>query len=295
VIEQFPGTVQAIRESVVSARITAEVRDVLKRPGNRVSSSDVLVILDSRDLQARELQAREELSGAEARFREAELNYNRMKEVLDTGAIARNLFDAAEASYLATRSAMENARQRLEEAQVNLTYATIRAPFDAVVVDRFVEPGDVASPGLPLLKVYDPERMRLEAFVRESMAVKLKPGDAVDVSLEALTLRVQGSVEEIVPQAEAGSRSFLVKVGLPARERLYPGMFGRLLLGAGQSVRVLVPQEALVEVGQLRFVIMADAAGSRRLVIPGAVTADGNVEILSGLRGGEEILVPGAR
>ncbi|MHC4408991.1 MAG: efflux RND transporter periplasmic adaptor subunit [Planctomycetota bacterium] len=291
VVERYPGSVGAVREAAISARLIARVREILVRPGQRVAKGEPLVVLDSRDLESRYAQTKEELAGSEARQREAKANYDRMKAVAP-GAISPAQIDRAEAAYESAKSEVQSTRQRMAEAKVALSYATIAAPFDAVVIDRFVEPGDLASPGRPLIEIYDPKRMRLEAWVRETIAIGLKRGDTVGVLLDALGERLDGSVEEIVPQAEAGSRSFLVKITLPERESLYPGMFGRLLISAGTVRRVLVPSSAVSRVGQLHFVVLADPNNTRRLVVPGEARRDGRIEILSGLAPGEKVVVP---
>jgi RND family efflux transporter MFP subunit len=293
VLERYPGTVHAVREAGISARLIARVREILVRPGQRVAEGTPLVVLDSRDLESRFEQVKREMTGAEARLREAKANYDRMQSV-SAGAISRAQLDRAQAAFESAQSEVEGMQKRIEEAKVSLSYATIEAPFDAVVIDRFVEPGDLASPGRPLLRLYDPSRMRLEAWVRESIAIGLEAGRKVRIRLDASGGHLEGTVEEIVPQAESGSRSFLVKVALPRHDKLYPGMFGRLLLPAGTVRRVLVPARAVSRVGQLRFVVLADAFATRRLVEVGETTEDGRLEILSGLVAGESVVVPRA-
>jgi len=292
VIERYPGSVAAVRKATITARIIARVQEVLVRPGQRVAKGAPLVILDSRDLESRYARMQKLLDGAEARRTEATAQYERTKKVAEDGAASWADLDSAKAADMSAKAEVESIQKQIEEAQVSLTFATILAPYDAVVIDRFAEPGDLASPNRPLLGLYDPSRMRLEAWVRESIAIGLKPGRTVGVLLDALGEKLEGTVEEIVPQAEAGSRSFLVKVNLPQRENLYPGMFGRLLLPAGTVKRVLVPQRAVSRVGQLFFVVLADERNTRRLVVPGAPTGDGRIEILSGVSVGESVIAP---
>jgi RND family efflux transporter MFP subunit len=294
VFERYPGTVSPEREAGISARLIARVQEILVRPGQRVAKGEALVLLDSRDLQSQFAQVQDALVGAQARLREAKANFDRMKDV-QAGAVSRAQLDRAQAAFESAQVEEETARKRIDEAKVSLSYATIEAPFDAIVIDRFVEPGDLASPGRPLLKLYDPSRMRLEAWVRETIAIGLRSGDPVGVLLDAFDERIEGKVEEIVPQAEAGSRSFLVKVALPDHKNLYPGMFGRLLLPAGRVERVLVPERAVTRVGQLQFVVLADEYHTRRLVVTGRTHGDGRVEILSGVTAGESVIVPDAK
>ena len=289
VIERFPGSVAAVREAVIAARIVARVQGILVQPGQRVKKGEQLVVLDNRDLESRYAQTERELEGARARLAEAKANNERIQGVAE-GAVSQSARDSAKAAYESARAQVDAMGKRLEESKVSLSYATIEAPYDAIVIDRFAEPGDLASPGRPLLGIYDPDRMRLEAWVRESIAIALKPGGKVSVFVGSLDEQVDGTVEEIVPQAEAGSRSFLVKVTLPDRENLYPGMFGRLLIEAGTVRRILVPQRALTKVGQLTFVTLED--GTRRLVKPGRAASGERVEILAGIAEGERVLVP---
>lgn len=291
VVERYPGTVGAVRKAGISSRIISRVREILIRPGQRVTKDEPLVILDSRDLESRYSQEQESLVGAEARMKEAKVSYGRMKNVAE-GAISRTQIDQAEAAYESAGADVKTARERVDEAKIRLSFATIRAPFDGIVIDKYMEPGDLASPGSPLLEVYDPSSMRLEAWVRETIAVGLKRNDKVGVLLDAFGKRIEGTVEEIVPQAEAGSRSFLVKVTLPKHESLYPGMFGRLLLPSGTMTRVLVPAKAVSRVGQLHFVVLANERNTRRLVVPGEARGDKQMEILAGVAAGESVIVP---
>jgi membrane fusion protein (multidrug efflux system) len=292
VIERFPGTVRAIRETVISSRIIAEVRDVVVRAGDRVRSGDTLVVLDDRDLQSRVAQAIEFLTGAEAQHREAEREFERTKSLRERGTVAESVLESAEATFLSARAARESAARRLEETRIELSHARIEAPFDAVITDRFAEPGDISAPGSPLVKLYDPSRMRLESAVRETLALRLERGGEVDIRIESIDLDVRGRIDEIVPRAEAGSRSFLVKVDIQSTTPLFPGTFGRLLLKVETRKRVLVPAAAVVGVGQLDYVILADGRNTRRVVVAAEVSGGDQVEILSGLVAGERILTP---
>lgn len=291
-IERSPGTLRAIRETVIVSRLVAEVREVLVTAGDRVALGDTLALLDDRDLQAVLRQSQDELTGAEARMREARAAYTRTLAAAEKSAVAQSTLDQSEAAKQSAESEVARIAQRIEQARVDLSHATLRAPFDAVVIDRYAYPGDLASPERPLLRLYDPERMRLEAYVRESLAIHLEVGQLVEVELEALGTRVEGHVEEVVPQAESASRSFLVKVSVPPADKLYPGMYGKLLLDGGRTDRLLIPEVALTHVGQLSYVTLADDHATRRLVVIGSASEGGMVEILSGLVSGVDIRVP---
>jgi RND family efflux transporter MFP subunit len=158
-----------------------------------------------------------------------------------------------------------------------------------------VEPGDLAVPGQTLLVLDDPRAYRFEAEVGESAVGRVRLRQTVPVVLDALARTLEGRVAEIVPAADPTSRTVTVKVDLPADPELRSGLFGRARFPAGERQALLVPGTALVERGQLTGVYVVDTQGiaQLRLVTAGARRED-RVEILSGLRAGERIVVEGA-
>lgn len=296
IIEKAAGTIQASRRTAVSSKIMAQIKEMTVDAGAVVERGDVLVRLDDRDLRSRVEQARQRMQSAAATLQRAGTDYQRLKQLVDTGAISKSDFDAAAEAYRVAQATLAESQRALEEAEVSLSFAEITAPVSGRVVDRLAEPGDNATPGQPLLHLYDPSALRLEVPVRESLATELVVGASLDVHIDAVDLTLAGSVDEIVPQAEAGARAFTVKVVLPHHDRLYTGMFGRLLLPVGRYERLLVPAAAIAHIGQLHFADVLDAEGRphRRMVTLGATSPDGRVEVLSGLRAGERVAVPTA-
>jgi multidrug efflux pump subunit AcrA (membrane-fusion protein) len=131
--------------------------------------------------------------------------------------------------------------------------------------------------------------------VPESQALNVTVGQKLPVRIDAANLAGVGTVREVVPLAQQASRSVLVKVSLPAdmSAPVFAGMFGRVTLPIGQSSRLLIPQAAVKQVGQLELVEVTngDRTLERRFVRTGR-TFDVNVEVLSGLNEGETIALP---
>lgn len=291
--EKVPGTLSATRDSTISSRIMAGISEITVRSGDPVSRGQTLVRLDARDLSSRQAQAHQTVAAAQARLSDAEKEYNRMKKLMDDGVIPPSKFDSAEAGYKAAKADLARAQESVTEASTGRSFATIEAPFSGRVVDRYAEPGDTAMPGQAILRIYDPSRMRMEANVRESLAAALRPGLMLKVLIDAIKTEVDGRIEEIVPQSEPGSRSVLVKVSLPERGDLYPGMFGRLLIQVGMAERLYIPSAAVHRVGQLTFVwVKGEAATLRRFIKPGEHEKNGQTEVLSGLEEGEKVGLP---
>ncbi|MFH0793492.1 MAG: efflux RND transporter periplasmic adaptor subunit, partial [bacterium] len=188
----------------------------------------------------------------------------------------------------------QQAEQAVKEAEVYLTYTEIQAPVAGRVVDKLVDAGDTATPGQTLLNLYDPKALRLEASVPASLATDLKIGQPLSVTIDNPPLKMEGSIEEIVPQADVASRSFLVKVALPHDERLFTGSYGRLSIPSGERVRLCIPEAAVERSGQLEFVtvVKKDGTHEHRFIKTGIHREQGKIEALSGVAADERILIP---
>lgn len=260
--EEAIGTVQSRTRIAVAAQVSGRIAEVRAAAGAPVHEGDPIVALDDRELSARYDQARAQ--------------YERIKGFLSRQAATQQQMESAEAEYLQAKTALDHTK--------------IKAPIGGIVVERLVEPGDLAWPGRTLLVVHDPAALRLEAQVRESLIGSIVRGATLDIELPALARTVSGVVAEIIPSADPQSRSIAVWVNLDRADGVYPGMFGRLRIGVGTREVVQVPAEAVTRVGQIETMIVRDGPRwARRLVTTGATLPGGAVEVLSGLDGGETV------
>lgn len=290
VLEPVPASVEAKEATVISSRLLARITSVKVRAGDYVEAGQLLLELEKGDLQARAQQAREQVRSVEARLTETKQNLKRAEELHKRGLIAVADRDAARADAASMAADLSSARQALEEAEAAVGFSEIRSPIAGRVVERFAEPGDTASPGAILLSLYNPFSLWVEARVREQLAISLEKGAEVQVEIPAVNQRYKAKVAEIVPAADPGSRTFMVKTVLPSGPSLLPGMYARLLVPAGEHTRALIPQARVARVGQLDVVwVVEDGRVLRRFVRLGQSTDDGMVEVLSGL--GEDAMV----
>jgi membrane fusion protein, multidrug efflux system len=192
------------------------------------------------------------------------------------------------------RHRIDQAKAEIRTAEITLGDTRITASARGVVVARRVEPGDLAVPGQPLLVLDDPRAYRLEAEVGESAIGRVRMGQRVPVTLDALGRTLEGRVAEIIPAADPASRTVTVKLDLPADADLRSGLFGRARFPTGERQALTVPLSALVERGQLTGLYVVDPQGVARfrLVTAGEHRA-GRAEILSGLSVGERIAADG--
>ncbi|MBN2022276.1 MAG: efflux RND transporter periplasmic adaptor subunit [Pirellulales bacterium] len=289
--EEAVGTLRAASRTEISARVMAPIERMRVRAGQAVAEGDELVVLDRRAIETQRSQVEASLVAAEAAANQAKTHYDRVASLLESNAISREAFDDAKAKLEVAQANLNHARQTLAEADVGLTYTVIRAPKSGTVVDRLAEEGDMARPGQPLLVLYDPTSLRLEVPVMENLAGKIHTGDKLAVVIDATGKTVTATVDEVVPQAEAASRSFLVKAALPKSEGLFEGMFGRLKIPAGVRLHLCLATAAIERIGQLEMVDVVGPDGrlQRRMIKTGRLGMPGKVEVLSGLKAGETV------
>jgi RND family efflux transporter MFP subunit len=291
-VETAVGTVRPVLETAVASRLLAKVIEVRVAAGQPVQEGEVLVRLEDRELVARQQQAAAALAAAESAYQRAEADFRRAQQLQQQRAIAQAEYERDEAAFRAAAAEVERARQALREAEVLVDYATIRAPRTGIVVEKRVSVGDTAVPGQVLLTLYDPTKMQLVATVRESLAQRLAVGQTLRARLETLAHDCEGTISEIVPEAEAASRSFTVKVVGPCPPGVYSGMFGRIEIPLDEETLLVVPAKAVLQVGQLDMVdLVVDGALLRRSVRLGRRLDEG-YEVLAGLKANDRVALP---
>ena len=290
------GSVQPKKRTEVASQLLATVLDVKVRPGDRVKAGDPLVVLDDRELAAQQREAAATLTAAEADLVTRRGEFERAKKSRASGVVGEDEYSKVEGAFRVAEAQVARAKEVIARLAVQLTHTRIAATGSGLVADRFVDPGDLAAPGKPLLSVYDPADLELHANVPETLAPAVPVGTTLAVRIDAAGFVARGTVREVVPQAQQASRSVLVKVALPpapSGKPLLPGMFGRVEIPVGAADRLLVPAAAVRRVGQLDLVEVANPDGtlSRRFVRVGQ-EAGGKVEILSGLAAGDRVALP---
>ncbi|WP_165070037.1 efflux RND transporter periplasmic adaptor subunit [Paludisphaera rhizosphaerae] len=289
--ESAVGTVRAVHEAVVGSKILARVEEVRVKAGQDVKQGDVLVVLDKADLQSRLQQALAEEAAAEAKYNQSEVELGRVRRLRAREASTQSELDQAATSQQTAKAERDRAHRAVEEARIMESYATVLAPIAGRIVDKQVNAGDTVSPGQALVTMYDPTRMQMIATVRESLAVHLSPGQELAARLDTLDVECHATVSEIVPEAQAESRSFQVKVTGPCPPNVYSGMFGRIFIPLEDEEVLVLPSAAVRRVGQLDEVdVVEDGRVNRRVVQLGRTLGEGR-EVLSGLKEGESVVL----
>lgn len=292
VVEPVPASLTAKQNTLISSRILARITSIEVRAGETVTQGQLLARLEQSDVESRAKQVAEQVRAIQARLKEAEQNLERITKLHRDGLVAKADLDRAQANQQALAADLSGAKLAQEEAQTTLAYSEIRAPIAGRVIDRLAEPGDTATPGKPLLSLYNPMSLQVEAPVRETLAIRLNIGDPVTVEIPTLQKSLAAFVEEIVPAADPNSRSFSVKARFEFDASLLPGMYARLLLPVGTEQKLLIPQDRIARVGQLDVAWLRKADHvERRFIKLGDWRDATQVEVVSGLVEGDELLL----
>jgi membrane fusion protein, multidrug efflux system len=191
-----------------------------------------------------------------------------------------------------TGARISQAKQALGAAEVMRGYSELKAPFAGIITQKSVDPGNLATPGAPLLVIEQTGSFQFEASLEESMLPRVRTGQLVEINLESLDRALTGRISEILPSVDPGSRTFLVKVAILSGPQIRSGLFGRLTVALGGRDAISLPADSVEERGQVQSVMLvSDGVAHRRLVTTGQ-RSGGRVEVLSGLSDRERVVYP---
>ncbi|MFI5329565.1 MAG: efflux RND transporter periplasmic adaptor subunit [Desulfobaccales bacterium] len=275
----------------VSAQVPGRVSRIWVEAGSRVQPGDPLVTLSGEEYQARVNQTRAGVAQAQAQLVQVSADYKRFQYLLKEGAASPREFEAVQERFKSAQAALSAAQAQSQEAATLQGYTVVRASDSGVVASRQVAVGDLAQPGRPLLSLYNPDLLQVEGEVNDSYRDRVQVGEKAKVVVPALNWQADLALAEIFPISLGPSRTFKVRTAVIKDQKLMPGMFARLSLPLGSAPGLLIPQDAVHQVGQLTMVkVLVDGQASWRQVKPGWQIGD-QVEILAGLQAGEKILL----
>ena len=286
------GEVMSPSLARISAQVSGRVTRIWVEAGARVRPGAPLVALSGEEYQARLNQAQAGVAQSQAQMHQTSADYQRFQYLLKEGAASPREFEGVEARYQSARAALSAAQAQAREAATMQGYTVLRAPRAAVVASREVAVGDLAQPGQPLLSLYNPAELKIEGEVNDSFRDRVHTGEPVHVSVPAVNWQGEVAIAEIFPISQSASRTFKMRTATVRDAKLMPGMFARLSLPLESAMGILIPKAAVQQVGQLAMVkVLEDEQSQLRQVKLGR-PLDGQVEVLAGLKAGDQIILP---
>lgn len=290
------GSVQAVSQATVRSKLSAEVKRVLVREGDRVVIGQTIAEFDTAQLRAQLAERNATLESARAQLATTERTRQANAQLVKQNFISQNAFDTADSAYQAQLAAVAAAKAQLDLTQLQMGDAVVRAPLSGTIAKRYVQPGEKVGFDAPLLAIVDLAQVEVQAQAPVSDVPRIRTGMAANVEIEGLAGRVfTGRVERINPSTEPGTRTINLFVSLANEGSLLrAGMFARVLLSiVGESEMPALPLSALrSESGGPSYVwVLADSKLARREVVVGRRDERAQlVEIRSGLMPTDQII-----
>jgi RND family efflux transporter MFP subunit len=284
------GTVQAVRQGTLAAQLSGRVLEVLVRSGETVKSGQPLIRIEADDAADAAAASAATASGAVARLASARADYERAQRLRAQEYISVAAMQRIEAALHSAEAEAQSAAAAASGARSRAGWRTVIAPYAGHVTDLFVTPGDLATPGKPLVTLYDPAALRVIAQVPESLIPRLQVGRPASLAVDAGAVAAVASWT-VVNAVDAATHSVEVRAELPAGSGLQPGQFVRLLLPLkAATAQMHIPARAVLRRSEVTAVYVIDPAGAAHLrqVRLGPVEGD-DVTVLAGLAGGELI------
>ncbi|HUK99683.1 MAG TPA: efflux RND transporter periplasmic adaptor subunit [Nitrospirota bacterium] len=314
------GYVVAQRKAAVSSKATGRLEWLGVEEGSKVKKNEIIAQIEDSDVAAARDQAeanvnnaKSSLDQARAELDDATLNYKRNKELASKGYISRMDFDTADARYkraqagvAGAEAAINSMKAALKAAEVVVEYTKIRAPFDAVVLTKDADVGDVVTPlgaaanaKASVVTIADMTSLKVEADVSESNLGKVKLDQPCEILLDALPdKRFRGTVHMIVPTADRSKASVMVKVRfLDQDPRILPEMSAkvafleRAVTNQEERPKVVVNPGAIISRDGHQTVFLVTSNQVKEVTIRTGERMGDTLEILDGVKVGDKVVL----
>jgi membrane fusion protein (multidrug efflux system) len=290
------GTARAYESVIITAKQTGFVASIAFQEGQLVKSGQPLIELETRERKADVDQAKNELDQARAGRDDARQKLDRARQLKSAGAITQSRVDELEAIFRAAEARVRGAEARIRSFDARLDDVRITAPFSGRVGLRQVSVGALLQPGMPITSLDDMSKMRLDFSVPEIFLGKLREGLKVSARTTAYPGRVfEGVVSAIDTRVDPVSRAVRVNALFDnPDEALRPGLFISVELALDRRENAaIMDEEALVPEGARQYAFVVRDGRAVRVEVKLGNRQQGSVEVLEGLKPGENVIVRG--
>ncbi|WP_081211857.1 efflux RND transporter periplasmic adaptor subunit [Salegentibacter sediminis] len=291
------GTVEAENNATLSTRMMGYINKVHVNIGDKVKKGQVLVSINNADLQAKRAQVNAGINEATVAFQNAKKDYERFQALFAENSASQKEVDDITANYEMAKARLESAKAMKNEIDAQFAYANIRAPFSGVVTNKFVENGDMANPGMPLIAIEAPGDFEIRASVPEASIGAVKTGEEVEVLIKSLDQALKGKVVEVSSSSSKTGGQFPVKIALektdlPVRSGMYATVQFPIETDEKTQGPVTVSKEAIITQGDLHgvYTVSQQNTAMLRWLRLGRSYGD-RVEVLSGLSADEAYII----
>lgn len=285
----WDGVVEAVNQATVSAQTSGRVVELPYDVNDTVPEGAVIVRFTDVEQSSAKRRATAQLAAAQASYDEAQASYRRIADVYARQLVSKSQLDQERARRDGASAALSAARAQLGEVGQQMDYTVVKAPYTGIVTERYVELGESVQPGQALMSGISLADLRVSVQVPQSAIVPIRELRSADILLEGeRPRRLPASRVTVFPYADPATHTFTVRLDLPAEETgLFPGMIVKAAFAVGPTMRLMLPESALTQRGELQGVYVVDDDGVRLRQVRTGVRRDERVEILAGLTAGE--------
>ncbi|MBL8502899.1 MAG: efflux RND transporter periplasmic adaptor subunit [Rhodocyclaceae bacterium] len=278
------AVIEAVRQATIAAQVPGRVVEVRADAGDAVKQGQLLMRIDARE-------AAEGYAASQATLANAKANYERTKNLHTQKFISKAALDKAESDYKAAQAGSG-------AAGAAASHASIVSPLTGFVAQRHTEAGEMATPGRPLVTVYDPKGLRVTSSIPQYKLAEVRAHLRAKVEFPENGKWVDASKVEVLPAADPRTHTVTARVYLPDNQPgILPGMFARAHFVTGKAKKLLVPAAAVLRRGEVTAVYVIDEKSGARLrqvrlsepFTVGGQTPGGFHEVLAGLSAGEKV------
>lgn len=285
------GSVVSDGRVEVSSRVIGFIERLVVREGQNVSQGELLVSIDSKEIDEAIKQAKARVKACREDLTDAEEDVRKYSILSPAGAVSTESFRKSKVRTRIAQTELDRAVSALSAAESQKNYANITSPVEGVVVSVAKRSGELATVGTTLLTVESHEVLLFKIFVSESSLALINADAPVRVRIDTMrNTEFTGRIRGIVPSGDAVTRRYEVDIILPQKLGLTPGMFGRAEFNLCDKKALVIPREVMVNRGGLEGVFVLEGDVARFRWLRTGREFEGSVEVVAGLREGEIIL-----
>ncbi len=293
---QYSGTVASVKKSTLSTRIMGQVDKIYAHEGDKVKKGELLLAIRSNDILAKRSQVEANILETSAALQNAETDYNRIKSLFENKSATQKELDDITTHYKMMKAKLEAVNKAKAEVEEMMTYANIRAPYSGIVTNRFVDAGDMANPGMPLMAIEAPDVFEVITGIPESEIHLVSKNDTVMVNFKSCDEDIKGVISKVSTSSRLSGAQFDTRVLLMPTagqlSKIKSGMFAQVKHFKGSDKKMIVSKDLIINRGQLTgiWTVGESQTALLRWVRLGKNHSN-QVEVLSGLSEGDKLII----
>ncbi len=290
------GAVEPDKSSIIASEIEGLVESLSTTEGMFVEQGDVIAKFNTRTIEIDLKEAEANKREAQARYQLAKKNLGRFQELEKKGVASTQQLQDAESEKSALGARIAQIQAQIDGLKYDIEKSSISAPFSGYVTEEFTEVGQWVQKGGPVVELIDIETADINIDMPERYISKVKAGLKVSIAFDALPdMQVEGQITSLVPQADAESRTFPVKINLDNKDGVIKsGMVARVSFPIGEPSTVkLVPKDAIVSQNNGNFIYIVNEGSAHPLPVNTGMAYEDKIQVIGPVQTGQQVVVKG--